>query len=315
MLRRALGGAAQTVLTLIVMLSCAPRSQGASDAGRFVVVYTAGVQAYAEAVEGIQKGLGDAAATTIDLNSADHDSALQRIRNRPNIVIIAVGADALQALSLVKPASPVVSTMTLHENETLQAAAGSSAFRPTASVHLNLSILALLTELGSVFPGKNRLGVIRNPTRAWEFEPAAAGKANQQGFTVRIVECSQPDALLPSLLSLKGTVDFVLVLPDSSLYNSTTVRPLVLTSLENRLPIVGFSASFVRGGAAMGIYPDFRDIGLQTAELAQDLFAKRTNHAADEGPRKWIIALNQRALRLLGLEHHAPSNAELVLFR
>ena len=315
MLRRALGGAAQTAFTLIVLLSLAPWSQGAADAGRVVVVYAAGVQAYAEAVEGIQTGLGDGAATILDLNSQDHDAALQRIRNRLNIVIIAVGADAFQALSLLKPVAPVVATMMLHENEMLPAGGTSPGFRPAASVHLDLSVPALLAELGNVFPGKNRLGVIRNPARAWAFDLNTAGKASQQGFTVQIAECSQPEELLRSMLSLKGKVDFVLVLPDSSLYNSTTVKPLVLASLENRLPLVGFSASFVRSGAAIGVYPDFRDIGLQTAELAQNLLAKRLNHAVDEGPRKWTVALNQRALRLLGLEHGATRNAELVLIR
>ena len=314
MLSRALGGA-QTVFMLIVILSCAPSSQGSADAGRVVVVYTAGLQAYAEAVEGIQKELGDAAAATIDLNSADHLAALQRIRDRPNIVIIAVGVDALQALSLVKPVAPVAATMMLHENETVQAGGGSSGFRPAAAVHLDLSVPSLLAELGNVFPGKSRLGVIRNPARPWAFDPGAAGKAGQQGYTVQIADCAHPEELLPSLLSLKGKVDFVLVLPDSSLYNSTTVKPLVLASLENRLPIVGFSASFVRSGAAIGLYPDFRDIGQQTAELAQSLLAKRLNHAVDEGPRKWTVALNQRALRLLGLEHSATHNPELLLIR
>ena len=299
---------------LIALLCCAPLV-GSGDQGRVVIVTTSGVPAYSEAVESIRTARSDASTVVLDLNSPEHDAALQQVRNRADAVIIAVGADALQEVALTKPVSPVISTMMLHENETPAASSRAAAFRPAASVHLNLSVPALLAEISKMFPGKNRLGVIRNSARALEFDAVAAGKTGQPGFTVRAADCSQPDELLPALLSLKGKVDFVLVMPDSSLYNSATVRPFILASIEHRLPIVGFSASFVRSGAAIGMYPDFRDIGRQTAELAQNLLSKRLSHPVDEGPRKWVIAVNQRALRLLGLEPGAPQNAELVLLR
>lgn len=312
MLRWAYSRAAPALVSTLVFLFGTPRD-GSGDQGRVVIVTTSGVPAYSEAVESMGGARTDAAL--LDLHSPDHDAALQQIRNRTDAVIIAVGADALQAVALIKPAAPVVSTMMLHENETPPSSPRSAPFRPAASVHLDLSMPALLAEIGNMFPGKNRLGVIRNPARASDSEALAAAKMNQLGFAVRGVDCSQPEDLLPALLSLKGKVDFVLVFPDSALYNSSTVKPFLLASIENRLPVIGFSASFVRSGAAIGLYPDFRDIGRQTAELAQGVLSKRLNHALDEGPRKWMIAVNQRALRLLGLEHRPPLKAELVLLR
>ena len=313
MSRWAYSRAAPAMVSMLVFL-CGTLLEGSGDQGRVFIVTTSGVPAYSEAVDGMGGARTDA-TTLLDLHSPDHDAALQQIRNRTDAVIIAVGADALQAVALIKPAAPVVSTMMLHENETPPSGSRSSPFRPAASVHLDLSMPALLAEMGSMFPGKNRLGVIRNPARVSDSEALAAAKTNQLGFIVRGVDCSQPEDLLPALLSLKGKVDFVLVFPDSALYNSSTVKPLLLASIENRLPVIGFSASFVRSGAAIGLYPDFRDIGRQTAELAQSLLSKRLNHAADEGPRKWMIAVNQRTLRLLGLEHRPPLKAELALLR
>lgn len=108
-------------------------------------------------------------------------------------------------------------------------------------------------------------------------------------------------------------MDFVLCLPDSTLYNSTTAKPLILASLNNRVPIVGFSANFVRAGAAIGVYPDFRDVGVQTGEIAQRGLAGQAI-AADEGPRKVTVAVNQRVVRLLGLEYQ-PRHGEVVTFR
>jgi ABC-type uncharacterized transport system substrate-binding protein len=166
-------------------------------------------------------------------------------------------------------------------------------------VYLDVPMAGILSQLRILLPGKNRCGMIRNTSRD-QPDPSLSERVKQQGFSLEVVECSRPEELVKSFLSLKGNADFVVLLPDSSLYNNTTVRPLIQASLENRLPLVGFSASFVRAGAAVGIYPDFRDIGAQAAEVATKLIAGDAG-LGDEGPRKLQVAVNQRVLRLLGL--------------
>jgi ABC-type uncharacterized transport system substrate-binding protein len=112
------------------------------------------------------------------------------------------------------------------------------------------------------------------------------------------VECAGPAQLLQVFQSLKDQVDLVLCFPDASLYNSATVKPLVLASLRYRLPLVGFSESFVRAGAAVGIYPNFREIGAQTADLALKAL-NRQPASRSETPRKYRVAVNQNITRLL----------------
>ena len=83
---------------------------------------------------------------------------------------------------------------------------------------------------------------------------------------------------------MKGKVDFLLCFPDPDLYNPVTIKPLVMASLEGRLPLVGFSPAFVRAGAAAGIYPDYRETGRQTAEMAQRLL-HGDDRGGEEGPK------------------------------
>jgi len=62
----------------------------------------------------------------------------------------------------------------------------------------------------------------------------------------------------------------------------------------------------------MGVYPDFREVGTQTAEAVRNYLAGRTLPVL-ESPRVFRVAVNQRVQRLLGLE---PSlSKEVVLFR
>jgi ABC-type uncharacterized transport system substrate-binding protein len=112
--------------------------------------------------------------------------------------------------------------------------------------------------------------------------------------------------LLKAVAALKGKVDFLLCFPDPDLYNAVTIKPLVMASLESRLPIIGFSPAFVRAGAAAGIYPDYRDTGRQTAEMVLRIL-HGDDRAADEGPRKIQVAVNQRITRLLGVEFQTAS--------
>ena len=73
-------------------------------------------------------------------------------------------------------------------------------------------------------------------------------------------------------------------------------------------------------GAALGIYPDFRDVGAQTAEVAVKLIAGETG-LPDEGPRKLqshgrpVRAPRQRqvaaraAARVAARQRHTPVDA------
>ncbi len=115
------------------------------------------------------------------------------------------------------------------------------------------------------------------------------------------MDAANPEELLRGFASLKGKVDFVLCFPDSTLYNSATIKPLILASLEHRLPIVGFSPNFVRAGAAAGVYPDFREIGRQAGRVARGCGS--TCPGTEETARVLNVAVNQRVERLLGLEH------------
>ena len=71
---------------------------------------------------------------------------------------------------------------------------------------------------------------------------------------------------------------------------------------------------FVRAGAAVGVYPDFRDIGAQTAQLAERQLSGQAV-TAEEGPRKVVVAVNQRVIRLLGVEYEPRRGAEVVTLR
>ena len=282
-----------------------------SQPAHVTVVYTSEAGPYTEALDGLRTTIAAAATgglTTVDLQSpngpAELANSLQRGSSR---LIISIGGDALAAITARKIDVPLVATMIMRSEQ-------ASGARLASAIHLDIPVTDILTELKTLFPQKTRVAIIRNPALSGQLDSAALARARQQGFSVQVADCRNPEELLRAVRSLKGQVDFVLCLPDSTLYNGTTVKPLILASLDCHLLIVGFSQSFVRAGAAIGVYPDFRDVGAQTGEIAQKQLAGQSV-AADEGPRKLVVAVNPRVIRLLGVEYETRRGGVVVTVR
>ena len=265
-----------------------------------VVVASVEVEADRLAIEGIREALGK---TRAEIRIADAGRAAGGHLAAPGVrVIIAIGSEAVQVVEAERPSIPVIATLILRRPPSTEASSWSAA----ATIPLDVSLPSLLSRLKQVFPGKTRLGIIHNPATSVAITDQLQARAQQQGFMVRVVECGEPAELLAALASFKGEVDFVWCLPDGSLYNSATIKPLILASLDERLPLIGFSESFARAGAAVGIYPDFRDIGAQAGEAARQVLEGQAVRWPG-GPRRLRVVVNQSVLRLMGLRYVSPA--------
>jgi len=274
-----------------------------------VVIASLTLEAHRAAIEGIRAAL---ASTPAELRILDADQASDAASGRPYItastgVVIAAGSEAIRIAEAQRLKAPAVYTMILRRNPEWYAP---GRLAPV-TIPLEVSLESLLVRLKQLFPGKTRLGIILDPATGETNAAHLQARAQQMGFTVHIAECSGAERLLAALASLRNRADFVWCLPDGALYNSTTVKPLILASLDNRLPLIGFSESFAKAGAAIGIYADFRDVGVQAGEAARQLLEGQ-NVRQYEGPRRLKVVVNPSVLRLFGLRYVASAGEEVT---
>ncbi|HEV8039408.1 MAG TPA: ABC transporter substrate binding protein [Bryobacteraceae bacterium] len=290
------------------LLICELATHAIGQSERVTVVYTSEAGAYTEALEGMRPALSKATLTTVDLRLPNAEAELGRaLGDASNPVVITVGKEALERVRASKTTAPLVAAMIMRAEAERVGKIG-------AAIHLDIPVSDVLAALKSMFPDKTRVAVIRNPAQPGQVDSAVVARGRQQGFTVTVVDSADPQELLRAVRSLNGKVDFIVCLPDSRLYNSATVKPLILASLESHLLIVGFSSNFVRSGAGVGIYPDFRDIGAQAGEAAEKQMAGQPV-PAEQGPRRLVLAVNQRVIHLLGLEYRPRREGEVLTFR
>ncbi len=281
-----------------VLLAAALAEPGS---GSVVVVAESGVPAYGEAVEGLTGGLGPGVARVVDLRGTDAAGDLKRsLEARETRVVVAVGSRALAELRARRTGLPVVATMVLRGAQPEGA----------GQIDLDVPLGAQLAAVRELLPRASRAGIIRNPERSRFSAEALESQGRKEGFVLVVADCDGPARLLKVVSSLKGKVDFLLCLPDPDLYNAATIQPLVLAAIEDRLPIVGFSPAFVRAGAAAGVYPDYRAVGRQAAEMAMRI-ARGEGAGGEEYPIRLHVAVNQRVTRLLGLDLRIPAGTEV----
>lgn len=277
-----------------------------------VVLASLGVEAHRAAIEGIQAALASSTAEVriLDVDRAN-SSAGGGLRIAPSTsVIIAAGSDAIRVVEAQRLKVPAVYTMVLRRRPEWD---GPGRLAPV-TIPLEVSLESLLTRLKQLFPGKTHLGIILDTSAGVTNIALLQARAQQLGFTLRIAECTGAGQLLAALESLRNRADFVWCLPDSTLYNSTTVKPLILASLDYRLPLIGFSESFSKAGAAIGIYADFRDVGAQAGEAARQLLDGQTVRQP-EGPRRLKVVVNPSVLRLFGLRCANSASEEVTVLR
>lgn len=273
---------------LLASLGPAPIAAAARDQARVLVLWTSEVGAYAEALDGVRQGFGEQADRL--LLSVDLKEPPPRIIPAPPPPIaVAIGIEARRALEAEEARFPVLSTMVY------RADGGQYA------VFLDPPLDSVIAELGALLPGRLRLGVIE-PVGAKAVTPAAIAKAKELGHTLMAVEAGNPDAVAPAFLSFRNRADLVFLAPDRRLYSGSRMTNVLRLSLENRLPVIGFAPPVVRAGAALGIYSDYVDLGLQTAEVLKEALSAGSKQNLAASPRRLTVALNQRSLRLLGMK-------------
>lgn len=285
------------VFALLVIALAAHAAPAKSDQ-TVVIVTTSAVEPFDQATQGIRRSLGPAAKiVTVDLASKPSDLANQ-LGGKEIALLVTVGNNAFETAARFGSA-PIVATMVLEAD--LKA---SRLRAPAGAVVLDLALSDVMAGLIKVFPGRTRAGMIRNPEVISTPPSMLMLAARVAGIYLKVVDCPRPDRLMQAFHSLRGAVDFVWCPPDGTLYNGTTVKPLILASLDNQLPIAGFSASFVKAGAAAGVYPDYVEVGVQTGEMAKSYLAGIAIPPI-ETPRKIRVAANTRVARLLGV-HVTP---------
>jgi putative ABC transport system substrate-binding protein len=226
-------------------------------------------------------------------------------------VIVTVGSLATSVALADESSLPVVFSMVLYPK-----ASGfqGGAARGVTGVSLDLPLEAQFASLHRLLPKAKKVGVLFHAAETGSIAAAAEAAAAKNGLTLVTREVGDPGEAVAALGALMEEVDAVWGIADGHVFTPQTTPALILAALRRRVPLIGLSTAHVRSGALAALYCDYRDIGIQTAEVVQRVLrGERAETIAVSPPRRFDLALNQRTAELLGLTIPADVAREAAL--
>ena len=151
----------------------------------------------------------------------------------------------------------------------------------------------------AMLPGRQRVGVMFD-----SFSPEELAQLRQRitghGLNLREQYIGPNLSLYEALQALLQDSEVLLALPDESVYNSSTLRNILLTTYRSGIPLIGFSPGYVKAGALGAVFSTPAQIAVQAALSIQQFGETRTLPAA-QYPQMFEVSTNEQVARSLGL--------------
>jgi len=127
-------------------------------------------------------------------------------------------------------------------------------------------------------------------------------------FGKRVVIEQVEDDFSESLSTLLSKIDSLLLFPDSTVINRSTINSLVLDSYDKQIPLLGYSRSLVKAGAMLAIYSTPEQLGKETAQLIDRIISGERIPTLNY-PKQFEVSVNYKLSRVYGIT--IPSEREL----
>jgi len=178
-----------------------------------------------------------------------------------------------------------------------------------SAIYLDQPFLRQLNLIKLLSKNRQVLGIVFGPATA-----ASRARVKQAAeileIPIRQETVAEEKAVGPALKRLLEESDVLLALPDPLVYNQNTIFNILLSSYHNQVPVVGFSASYVKAGAMLAVYSSPADIGKHITEtIRQFVITDGNDLPGVEFPRYFSIEVNKNVVRSLDI--NLPTATEL----
>jgi putative tryptophan/tyrosine transport system substrate-binding protein len=158
--------------------------------------------------------------------------------------------------------------------------------------------------LRAALPYRNKIGVLLSPGTDWK--TGQLRKLLQERGATLVTRVADPSGTLSDDLEhILSRSDVLLAVPDNTIYNSISIRDIILSSYRRRIPLVGLSRAYVDAGALCAVFSTLEQLAGQTSAAAS-AYARSRQLPKPQYPDSYTIAVNQQVARSLGIELPSP---------
>ncbi|MES2948306.1 MAG: ABC transporter substrate binding protein [Pseudomonadota bacterium] len=267
--------------------------------------------AYAEFVSQLNTALGQAggAKTSVRVVTLNAARSEDLARGSHGQLLVAVGTPAMTAMARKPQAMPVLNVLVPRASfhSVSRSSPRTQDSRLFSAVFFDQSWGRQFALIRHAVPGR-RVGILLGKESA-ELSASVLAAAKEAHMVASIEVANDEADLLPALKRLLPNSDALLAVPDSAIYNRNSIANILLTSYRARVPLFGFSPSYVKAGALAAVYSQPGQIAQQVAEIIHNLPASGSL-PAPQSPRYFSVSVNPQVR--LSLELTMDDEAQLL---
>lgn len=237
-------------------------------------------------------------------------SLKEELNNNKPTVILSIGSRPLQMLIQKQVKLPILSTFI--PKASFYNIINKANYTPDVSViFLDQPYARQLKLCRLLFPKKSKVGILFGP-QSQNKVPLLERKSKELGLNLVSHTMSNEKELKVALNKIIRSSDYLLLIADDRVVTHPNNAKFILQfAYVARIPVVGFSNSFVQAGGTAAIYSTPKQIGTQAAEILNRRIqaaknAKRLLLPAIKYPKYFTVKINSHAAYLLGV--NADSN-------
>jgi putative ABC transport system substrate-binding protein len=273
-----------------------------AQSGRIVVLIGQDLKPYQEVVTGFQQSLNKQGINmslevhSLQRNPGKTQEVLADVKRNGARLVVTLGSAATQAAVREVSHLPILATMIMSATD-IQSAPNATA------VLLDFPLDMQLQWLRRIVPGAGTVGILFSPQENQAKVTAAIRLVKDTGLKLMPQAVDSPRALPDALDNISRTVDVLWGISDSMVMTPQTAEPILLSTLRNKIPLIGLSTSWVKAGALYALDRDYVDIGLQCGEVAgRVLGGTAPGSLTPMPPRKVTYAVNLKTAAVIDLE-------------
>jgi putative ABC transport system substrate-binding protein len=272
------------ILAFSIILSWQVPSALARD---ITVIKTSGIKPYTEVLDGF-KSFCDYNITEYNLSDKDDATIIRHIEKKTPDLIFTIG---LNALKLAQKAEGVPIAFSMVSNPEAKLASMNNIY----GISMNVAAKEQLSSLLLLLPPIRKIGIVYDPDKSLALYEEALEAAASQGIElVSIVITSSID--VPSAIKkAMHDVNAFWMVPDTTVIYPESLKLLMLTSFEKKVPILTFSDIYLEMGALVAMSIDTESIGRQACDLIQNILSGSNdinNHVRP--PSNPVLSINPK---------------------
>jgi ABC-type uncharacterized transport system substrate-binding protein len=214
-------------------------------------------------------------------------------------LVVAIGVDAANtAIQTADPGTPILCVL-IPKVAFEALTGGKKENRKITAIFLDTPPGRQLELIRQLLPQAKRVGAVLGNVSVKEKESLRIA-ARDKGLFLQ-AELAQRDTELYAVLkSVLAEADVFLAVPDPVVINAATAQNVLITAFKSQVPVIGYSANYVKAGALAAVFSTPLQIGQEAGQMINN-YQRTNNLPLAKTPRYFSVGVNAAVLRSFGL--------------